>query len=70
MTIDHTDADASFLLPNLLDLPDDIRIRVTDSLVDTTTMNTLEENSSLTSSFSSFDLTNVHFHFQNVSIGG
>jgi len=47
VTIDHTDADASFLLPNLLDLPDDIRIRVTDSLVDTTTMNTLEENKRL-----------------------
>lgn len=45
VTIDHTDADASFLLPNLFDLPDEIRIRVTDSLVDTTTMNTLEENS-------------------------
>ena len=44
VTIDHTDADASFLLPNLFDLPDDIRIRVTDSLVDTTTMNTLEDN--------------------------
>nr|ACI90379.1 zinc finger protein Cezanne-like protein [Philodina roseola] len=47
VTIDHTDADASFLLPNLSDLPDEIRIRVTDSLVDTTTMNTLEENKRL-----------------------
>ncbi|CAF3675428.1 unnamed protein product [Rotaria sordida] len=43
VTIDHNDADASFLLPNLYELPDDIRTRVLDSLVDTTTMATLEE---------------------------
>ncbi|CAF2973936.1 unnamed protein product [Rotaria sp. Silwood2] len=43
VTIDHNDADASFLLPNLYELPDDIRTRVMDSLVDTTTMTTLEE---------------------------
>lgn len=45
VTIDHIDADASFLLPNLYELPDDIRTRVMDSLVDTTTMATLEETS-------------------------
>ncbi|CAF3794589.1 unnamed protein product, partial [Rotaria magnacalcarata] len=47
VTIDHTDADASFLLPNLYELPDDIRTRVMDSLVDTTTMATLEESKRL-----------------------
>ena len=45
VTIDHTDADSSFLLPNLYELPDAIRTRVTNSLVDTTTMTTLEETS-------------------------
>lgn len=45
MTIDHNDADASFLLPNLFELPDDIRARVMDSLVDTPTMTSLEETS-------------------------
>lgn len=45
VTIDHNDADASFLLPNLSELPDDIRSRVMDSLVDTPTMATLEETS-------------------------
>lgn len=45
VTIDHNDADASFLLPNLYELPEDIRIRVTDSLVDTPTMASLEETS-------------------------
>jgi hypothetical protein len=43
VTIDHSDADASFLLPNLYAFSDDIRIRVTDSLVDTPTMTTLED---------------------------
>ncbi|CAF1030859.1 unnamed protein product [Adineta steineri] len=43
VTIDHTDADASFILPNLYELSDDIRTRVMDSLVDTPTMATLEE---------------------------
>ena len=45
VTIDHNDADASFLLPNLYELPDEIRIRVMDSLVDAPTMSTLEETS-------------------------
>lgn len=45
VTIDHNDADASFLLPNLYELPDEIRTRVMDSLVDITTMATLEETS-------------------------
>ena len=45
VTIDHTDADASFLLPNLFDLPEEIRTRVMDSLVDLPTMQTLEETS-------------------------
>jgi hypothetical protein len=45
VTIDHNDADASFLLPNLHELPDDMRTRVMDSLVDTSTMATLEETS-------------------------
>ena len=45
VTIDHNDADALFLLPNLYELPDDIRTRVMDSLVDTTTMAALEETS-------------------------
>ena len=45
VTIDHNDADASFLLPNLFELPDDIRTRVMDSLVDTPTMTSLEETS-------------------------
>jgi hypothetical protein len=45
VTIDHSDADASFLLPNLFELPDEIRTRVIDSLVDTPTMATLEETS-------------------------
>ncbi|CAF1351895.1 unnamed protein product [Adineta ricciae] len=47
VTIDHTDADASFLLPNLRELPDEIRTRVMDSLVDTPTMTTLEESKRL-----------------------
>ncbi|UJR21039.1 hypothetical protein I4U23_024139 [Adineta vaga] len=47
VTIDHTDADASFLLPNLFELPDNIRTRVMDSLVDTPTMTTLEETKRL-----------------------
>lgn len=45
VTIDHNDADASFLLPNLFELPDEIRTRVMDSLVDTPTMTSLEETS-------------------------
>ena len=51
VTIDHNDADASFLLPNLYDLPDEIRVRVIDSLVDTPTMTTLEETSVFTRQF-------------------
>jgi hypothetical protein len=47
VTIDHSDADASFLLPNLYELPNDIRLHVMDSLVDTPTMATLEETSRL-----------------------
>lgn len=45
VTIDHNDADASFLLPNLNELPEEIRVRVMDSLVDTPTMASLEETS-------------------------
>ena len=45
VTIDHTDADASFLLPNLDELPDEVRTQVMNSLVDTPTMTTLEESS-------------------------
>lgn len=47
VTIDHMDADASFLLPNLFDLPEEIRTRVMDSLVDLPTMQTLEETKRL-----------------------
>lgn len=45
VTIDHHDADASFILPNLLELPEEIRVRVMDNLVDTPTMVSLEETS-------------------------
>lgn len=45
VTIDHNDADTSFLLPHFSELPDDIRTHVMDSLVDTPTMATLEETS-------------------------
>jgi hypothetical protein len=47
VTINHNDADASFLLPNLNEIPENIRIRVMDNLVDTPTMNALEETSIL-----------------------
>lgn len=53
VTIDHNDADASFLLPNLCDLPDEIRARVIDSLVDTPTMTTLEDTSAFVRQLSS-----------------
>ncbi|CAF4566906.1 unnamed protein product [Rotaria sp. Silwood2] len=43
ITIDHNDADTSFILPNLYELPEDIRIRVMDNLVDIPTMVSLEE---------------------------
>ncbi|CAF2757826.1 unnamed protein product [Rotaria sp. Silwood2] len=45
ITIDHNDADTSFILPNLYELPEDIRIRVMDNLVDIPTMVSLEETS-------------------------
>jgi hypothetical protein len=45
VTIDHNDADASFILPNLYELPEEIRVRVMDSLVDSPTMLSLEETS-------------------------
>ncbi|CAF1000789.1 unnamed protein product [Adineta ricciae] len=47
VTIDHNDAEASFILPNLYELPEDIRVRVMDSLVDTPTMVSLEETKRL-----------------------
>ncbi|UJR28474.1 hypothetical protein I4U23_009712 [Adineta vaga] len=47
VTIDHNDAESSFILPNLYELPEDIRIRVMDSLVDTPTMVSLEETKRL-----------------------
>ncbi|CAF1381319.1 unnamed protein product [Adineta steineri] len=47
VTIDHNDAESSFILPNLYELPEDIRIRVMDSLVDTPTMISLEETKRL-----------------------
>ncbi|CAF3661763.1 unnamed protein product [Rotaria sordida] len=43
ITIDHNDTDASFILPNLYELPEDIRMRVMDNLVDIPTMVSLEE---------------------------
>ena len=69
VTIDHTDADASFLLPNLYELPDEIRTRVMDSLVDTPTMTTLEESSMNQQRFLSFE-DFFQLFFENVSIGG
>ncbi len=47
VTIDHNDGESSFILPNLYELPEDIRIRVMDGLVDTPTMASLEETSIL-----------------------
>ncbi len=47
MTIDHDDADASFILPDLSELSDDIRRRMMNNLVDITTMKVLEETSIL-----------------------
>ncbi|CAF1040130.1 unnamed protein product [Rotaria sp. Silwood1] len=47
ITIDHNDADTSFILPNLYELPEDIRIRVMDNLVDIPTMVSLEETKRL-----------------------
>lgn len=54
VTIDHNDADASFILPNLYDLPEHIRIRLMDNLVDTPTMVSLEETSILRNFLGSF----------------
>ena len=62
VTIDHNDADASFILPNLYELPEDIRIRVTDSLVDTPTMASLEETSRSSHTFEQ-EMVTRHFHF-------
>jgi len=45
VTIDHNDADALFILPNLYELPELLRIRVMDNLVDIPTMVSLEETS-------------------------
>lgn len=53
VTIDHSDAEASFVLPNLYDLPDEIQNRVMNNLVDLTTLNNLEENSKANKRFSS-----------------
>ncbi len=47
MTIDHNDADASFILPDLSELSDDIRRCMMNNLVDITTMKVLEETSIL-----------------------
>ncbi|CAM4748568.1 unnamed protein product [Rotaria magnacalcarata] len=47
ITIDHNDTDASFILPNLYELPEDIRIRVMDNIVDIPTMVSLEETKRL-----------------------
>jgi hypothetical protein len=47
VTIDHNDADASFILPDLSELSDDIRRRMMNNLVDITTMKVLEETSIL-----------------------
>jgi hypothetical protein len=47
VTIDHDDADASFILPDLSELSDDIRRRMMNNLVDITTMKVLEETSIL-----------------------
>lgn len=61
VTIDHNDADASFLLPNLSELPDDIRTRVMDSLVDTPTMTSLEETSKILHQIIPYDVF-LSFH--------
>jgi hypothetical protein len=45
VTIDHDDADALFILPNLYELPDNLRLRVMGNLVDTPRMASLEETS-------------------------
>jgi hypothetical protein len=47
VTIDHNDADASFILPDLSELSDDIRRCMMNNLVDITTMKVLEETSIL-----------------------
>ncbi len=47
VTIDHNDADASFILPNFLELSDDTCLRIMNSLVDTPTMTALEKTSIL-----------------------
>lgn len=58
VTIDHDDADASFILPNLFRLPIEIRPRILDDLLDLPTMKVLEETST---SFS-------YKHFQMILI--
>jgi hypothetical protein len=45
VTIDHNDADALFILPNLYELPELLRLRVMDNLVDIQTMLLLEDTS-------------------------
>jgi hypothetical protein len=45
VTIDHNDADALFILPNLYELPELLRLRVMDNLVDIQTMLSLEDTS-------------------------
>lgn len=47
VTIDHDDADALFILPNLFELSDPIRKYVMDNLIDFPTMNILEETKRL-----------------------
>jgi hypothetical protein len=61
VTIDHNDADASFVLPNLFELPEEIRIRVMDSLVDTPTMVSLEETSRLLMRSKEFIISMIAF---------
>lgn len=51
ITVEHHDTDTSFILPNLYELPEDIRARVMDNIVDVPTMVSLEETSILSQKF-------------------
>lgn len=59
VTIDHIDADASFLLPNLSQYPEEVRNRFINSLVDLSTMNILEETSEFSLSHRVDDIVRI-----------
>ncbi len=45
VTINHPDADASFILPNLSELAEEIRSEIINNLIDLSTMKVLQKTS-------------------------